>query len=341
MRTLAELNATHEGNIRAKEFVQMAAILAKSRGKVADSKLYARTIGISARVIAALEQKASAGSTNTGSGEWGSELAALSQGFVSSLSFNGAFDSALPAMVRMPARTRISLVIGRAIGGEVGTGQIKPVSTLELGAPTLAEKRVAVILVCTDEMLRLAGPEGVALLQRAMRDAVAGASDALFVSTLSAALTPIGSTGNILADLQLLAEAITTSGATSRFYVVVSSLNAKRIALARTTDGAPMFPQMTVSGGTIAGIQVQVVSDETISDTEVLAYDAAQVAAAAGDVTLNASQEALVDMGGSLTSLFQRDNSGLLCERTFGFELLRETGAALLNNVDYSNPVSS
>ena len=341
MKTLAELNATYEGNRAAREFVEMGRILALARGKDSDSRLFAKQSGASARVIAAIEQKAAAGSTNTGSSDWGADLVALSQGFVSSLSLNGVFDGALPEMQRMPIQTRISLVIGRATGGAIQQGALKLVSQLELAAPTLAERKVATVLVASDELLRLTGSEGVALLQRELRDATASASDALFIATLIAALTPIPSTGDILADLQALAEAVTI-GSTSQLFVVVSSLNGKRIALARTTSGAAKFPLMGPLGGIISGIHV-FVSDE-ISDTEILMFDGSSIAANGGNVIVKGSSEAVITMedtsGGDVVSLWQQNQRALMVERIFGFELLRTTGAAVLSDVDYSNPVA-
>ena len=68
-----------------------------------------------------------------------------------------------------------------------------------------------------------------------------------------------------------------------------------------------------------------------------LLVDARQVAASAGTVSLAASGQATVDMGGpDTTSLWQKNMLGLRAERFFGYELLRETGAAVVTDVDWS-----
>jgi hypothetical protein len=336
MPTLAELNATYENNRAARDYFETARWLALAKNKTSDAIMLARKAGAVSRVLAALQEKAGAGSTVTGSGEWGSQLTDLSLGFISSLSHSGAMDRALPFMVPMPLQTRIAVTVLRATGSAVDQGALKPVSEISLSAPSLIEQKALTVLVCSDELLRLGGPSALALLQTEMRSATAAATDEIFISTLIAALTPIPSGNDPLADLAAAGEAITT-GDRSRLWVIMSPLNAVRTSFWRSSTGAQVFKDMTPMGGTISAGVTALVS-ESISDTELLMFDSQSIGANGGTVVLEGSGAANIDMGGgNVVSLFQTNKRAMLALRRFGFESLRGTdGAALINNVDYS-----
>ena len=259
----------------------------------------------------------------------------LSRAFVASLAGGNAFDTILPSTHQMPLATRVAITTGRATGNQVGEGQLKLCSQLELANPTLSPKRCAVVLVVSNELMRLAGSEGAQLMRTELQQAVGSATDEVLISTVMASVTPIASSGDPLVDFASMAEAIET-GAGSKLWIICSPLNCKRLAFARTTTGAPKFETMTPSGGTISGVQV---IPSGISDTEVLMLDGSALGTNAGQVLVGSSGEALIQMedesGPETIDCYGRNMLALRAERVFAVESLRTNGAAAVSGVDY------
>lgn len=337
--TIADLNDRFEVSTKAREYFETGKWLAIAKDKARDAILFARQGGASDRVVTLLAQKAAAGSSQPASGAWGSELVSAQQAYVESLKTSGGlFDLALNGgMKRVPMNTVISVVVSRMIGAAaVDEGNLKPAGEgLDLAQPQTALRKIGVCLISSAELVRLAGAPGLALLQAELRSATAAASDNLFISELLTIATPVAATNDPVIDLAALVSAIDT-GSASRVFIAASPLNAKRLALARGADGTLIFPALTINGGTVAGMQI-VPSDE-ISDTEILGFDASQIAGDGGTIVLNGATQATVDMGaGNLLALFQRNLLGYRSERMFSFEPVRSSGvAAKLTGVDLS-----
>jgi hypothetical protein len=108
-------------------------------------------------------------------------------------------------------------------------------------------------------------------------------SDQKFIDVLSgtSGAASSASTGltaaEFLADLDTALQAITI-GADARPYLILPPTVCKTVALLRDSSG-PLFPQMTVTGGTIQGIKI--VASDAAGDTGFL-IDATQVAADPG-----------------------------------------------------------
>jgi hypothetical protein len=137
------------------------------------------------------------------------------------------------------------------------------------------------------------------------------------------------------ADLAIALEAVSV-GANSKLYLILPPNVCKRVALLRGTGGF-LYPQMTVSGGTIQGIKV-VVSDAT----ENVGYlvDASQVATENDLIELRSAEHAALQLddnptSGStnLVSLWQNGAVGMRAERQFGVELLRSDAVALITGM--------
>jgi hypothetical protein len=335
--TLAELNRIVESNAMTRDFVKGCAATALGRGRKSDALMIAQQQkGIPPRVLQMLQRAGAGVSDPTASGEWGLASIDLAQAFIQSLAHNGVFDAALPSMKRLPMQTRLAITTARAIGdAAVSQGQLKLVSELSFDAAKNSLRKIAIAVATTQELWRLALEGGRTHIEAELRSALASASDALFISTLSAALSPFSSVGDLRGDLMRGAESIRT-GDDSVLHAVLSPTNLKRAALSEGTDLTPRYPTLhATKGGTVSGIVVQA-SDE-ITDDELLMFDAQQVAADGGAVDVNGSGEGVLDMGtGTPRSLWQRNEFGNRVERRFAFELLRADGAALINSVNYS-----
>lgn len=124
---------------------------------------------------------------------------------------------------------------------------------------------------------------------------------------------------------------------------------ARILATLPTADGAIAFPNMSLAGGSIANIPIHT-SDA--AGEAVILIDASALVAAADALELKASSAAALQMddvpsmasaagspstptAAQLVSLFQTNSTALKCERTFGFEIIREAGVASLSSVQW------
>src|SRR6266508_3923991 len=119
--------ANLETSTRAREFVAYARLLAASNGSRLQAREMAQRQSVSPRVVEVLKSAVSAG--GLGSGDWGEQLGDLGNmisAFLDSLKNYGAFDAMLPAMKRVPLRTRLGLVVAGATGAVVASGHVTP-----------------------------------------------------------------------------------------------------------------------------------------------------------------------------------------------------------------------
>ena len=248
-----------------------------------------------------------------------------------------AFDTILPAARIMPLRTRVSVSVAIATAGQVEEGGFKFCTDLGFSTATLSETKSAVIAVYSNELARLSGPEGFATIESSLRAGLSRATDQIFIAGLSAGVVATPSAGDPLGDIKQVALAI-ESDAGARHFAIVSPLTCKKIALSADTNGSPMFPAMTVSGGQIAGVTVT--PSDGIADDQILGVDASQLAMNGGTVQLDASAEALADLdteSGStgVTSLWQSNQIGARLERVLGFQPMRAAAVALIDGMNY------
>ncbi len=87
------------------------------------------------------------------------------------------------------------------------------------------------------------------------------------------------------------------TGARSKLYFITTSSLAKRLATIGDNAGGQAFPDVTMTGGSIAGVPV-VISDAVASGVFILA-DASQLVVAAGDIELSSSESADVALNDS------------------------------------------
>jgi hypothetical protein len=168
-----------------------------------------------------------------------------------------------------------------------------------------------------------------------LRNGVALATDAAFVSGLIADTTPTASSNDFLEDVTTILAAIDGS-AGSRYFLIAQPVVVKVLAVTASAVGGRAFAELGVTGGVVGGIVV--IASDALQDGQLLMFDATQIAADGGIVRLDASRHATLDLAGGASptySLFQRNASALRAERLFGFKLLRATAAASITGAAY------
>jgi HK97 family phage major capsid protein len=220
----------------------------------------------------AILQRAAVGAGTPTDATWAGPLAAggvYSQAFLELISTGSAFD----ALVRGGARVApvgVSVPVGTAgtSAAWVATGGAIPLSAMAFDSARLRPDKVAVIAAFTKELVRAS--EAVAIVTKDFGRAIVAAVDAKLLSadaavpTLSPAgllngvtASGTGSAATIESDLIALLTAVQSSTAgTLRLFV--SKAGALALTKARSTDGAALYPDVALTGGTLLGVPMVV-----------------------------------------------------------------------------------
>jgi HK97 family phage major capsid protein len=258
---------------------------------------------------------------------------------------------------RVPANSNVLLFSGDASGYVVDEGSAKPLSKFTLERVSLPYRKVAAIVVLTQEVLRNADPSVELSIATELAKAVGqGADAAMFDLGVSGSLTHDGivltsagtSLANIDSDLQrMLSYMSTNDEGLDAAYWCMSPVTAGYLGSLRGTGGAAAFPNVGVRGGSILGIPVVVSANlrSTGSPTErqIVLVNPSRVlladpAATSVTVARNASiqlDDAPSSNASQVVSLFQMNAVGIKGERFISWKLAEQTGCVTLAGVNY------
>ncbi len=267
--------------------------------------------------------------------------------FVESLRSRSVFARLLDGgMIRMPLRTRAAIATAVATAYARGEGLPIPISALSLAGPQLDERKAVGMVVVSNELLRSTSPAGRALLENALKAAVASAVDASFIDLVADGVTPATASGtaaaDALTDLRLMLSAVNTTGAGSLFWVMAPDVANAGATLA-AESGELLFPALSPAGGELLNLPA-LVSTSVLSGTLTL-IDASGLAGEIGTVTVSIAQEATIQMDSApssppnaasvMTSVWQTSRAAILATAYFGAERIREGSVAVLDGVDW------
>ena len=341
-------------------FTRYAMAIAAGRGSISDALEYAkRWKDQSPEVIRYI--KAVSGTTVVDSDTWGGELAFqnnLAAEFVELLR-PATVIGRISGFRMVPFNVRIPTQTGGSTVNWVGEGLVKPVTELAFSEITLDKHKIAGIIVLSEELVRLSSPSAEETVRRDMTEQVAQFMDAQFLTA------SVSETDNNPASITNGVSAVTASGtdaealytdlneALSDFdtanmmldtlHLVMPMALARGISTLRNALGQAEFPTMTPSGGTLLGYPV-IVSNSCPAGTIVLVNASEIFLADDGNVRLDASNQATLDMAGGGTpnfSLWQRNCIGMRAERWITWEKRRTNAVALISSAAYGPSISS
>lgn len=335
---VGNLNRDLEMRSKAADFVRIAQALAAG-GTWSGAAAHAKAKDFSQRAVDVI-QKAIVSPVGMSSALSESGLVAA---FVDSLRNAGAFDFMFPFCVRVPMKTKATLITLGATGATVGENQVKKISSLALEDSTLDALKAIAIVVISEELARSTSPAVFTLFGNALRGAVALETDREFLRIITAGISATASSGTTEAavrnDIRTLLTSVTTGAASSLFFITTSTI-AKQLATVSDDDS---FPDAKWNGGEIVGVPVLV--SDAVSSGELILVDAAGIAADTAEIELDDAKHATLDLNDApdspttgttmLTSLWSHNLTAIRSTRYFGCERLRTSAVAIISGVDF------
>lgn len=261
----------------------------------------------------------------------------------------------VPFNVSMPAQTA---------GGTykwVGEGKLKPVTNAQYASVTLAKAKAAGIIVLTEELVRLSTPSAEEAIRDELLKGAQAFLDAQFVDSTVAAVANVnpasitnGVTGTAASAATMaaartdIAARITAFAALgyplSELVILMSESQAFALGLGLNAVGSPLFPGLTVTGGSILGVPV--VASQAVGTQIVIAHTPSILIADENGMEIDISREASVyldsaptdppDATAVLTSLWQANLVGLRVERYITWGKARSTAVDRITGVAYA-----
>ena len=246
----------------------------------------------------------------------------------------------IPGMKRVPFNVSVASQTTGGTYGWVGQNKPKPVTKADYATVTLTFAKAAGIIVLTEELVKLSTPSAEALVREEMIAGMGQFLDLQFQDPAVAAVANVnpasitngaataaasGVTGAAAkADLAARVATFTAAGIPLEGSVwLMNDSNAFGLAMSVNALGQPLFPGMSITGGSIFGIPVVV--SNSLSTRIVLMHAPSILYADDGGVSIDVSREASVQMDSAPTdtvdattvyvSLWQRNLVGLKAER--------------------------
>lgn len=343
-------------------FIRYVIAMANARGSVSDALKFAeRWEGSTPQVLQYI--KAVAGTT-TGT-NWALPLVEpgnLASEFIELL-MPGTIIGQMTGLRRVPFNIKITVQTSGSLVNWVGEAAPKPVGELAFDTMSLGINKVAGIVVLTDELVKLSTPNAEQLVSDDLRKQVTKFLDAQFIDPTVAAsagvrpasitngVTPITSSGtsadSFRADMRALRVAYHAANMnTAGSVLIMNTLSADALSDMVNPLGQPEFPGLTVTGGTVRGMQA-IVSENVPSDSDgsiiVMVKQSDILLADDGVTVIDASREATLDMAGGSTpvfSLWQKNCVGIRAERWITWAKARAEAVQYISGANYGETVS-
>lgn len=316
-------------------------------------------------------QRAAVPAGTTGGEDWAAPLVEYNQfagdfiEFLRPRTIIGRFGTdGIPDLRRIPFNVHIRAQTSGGSANWVGEGKPKPVTSFEFDDVYHGWAKIAAITVLSDELVRFSNPAAEALVRDTLADTIVARMDTDFVdpnNSGSAGVKPksitngvpgipsVGDDGDaVRADIQALWQAAIAANlpATGAVYITTPYI-ALGLSLLTNPLGQREFPEMTMEGGRLLGRPV-IVSNYVPAGNFILAFAPELYLSDDGQVTLDASREAAIEMldgtlvqdatsgtGTSLVSMFQTNSVALRAERYINWSKRRAAAVNRLIDVNW------
>jgi Phage capsid family len=346
---VGQISASVETNLRCNEFLAIARALAATRTPQ-EAERFLRSRPVNDRVLTAFEERAAVLPATTTDSTWAAPLSPYtlaSDAFAASLRNASAFDHILAdnAFLRLPPMRQISITTAGASAATVLEVNTKPATSMSFTSAQLTMSKISSFVIVSAELMKMAGAGPIALLGRELRGAIGQQTDSYFLTQITSGLVAIPSPGvpsatSVRADLRALLDSV-SYGANAKLYYIAGPQLAKRLSVIGDSAGAKAFDGVTPLGGELDGVPI-LISDAAAASTLYL-LDASQIAIAAGEIELDRSDMATLQLdstpdsppvvGTNYQSLWAQNMSALRAERFLSVQRLRTTAVASVSGI--------
>lgn len=345
------------------EFARYVKCLAQARGNILQAEQIAKTAYPDNHRIHNVLKAAVASGTTTDA-TWAGALVEYTNftgdfiNFLRPQTILGRFgQGGIPALRSIPFNVRIK---GQTSGGEgywVGEGAPKPLTKFDFNDVELRWAKVANIAVLTDELVRMSTPSAEMLVRDSLAQALIARLDVDFVNPSKAAVANVspasvtnGVTGVAASGTDYDAFKVDAKTMMGNFIAanipltegvwIMQSTQALAFSLMQNALGQPEFPGMSMNGGTLLGLPV-IVSQHVPAGLIVLAAASEIYLADDGQVTIDASREATLEMdnaptGTATRSMFQHNEVAIRAERFVNWAKRRSAAVQMITGAAYA-----
>lgn len=267
----------------------------------------------------------------------------------------------IPNLRRVPFNISMPRQTSGGAAYWVGETDAKPLTSLAFDQITMRWTKLATIAVISEELARFSQPSAETILRDQLAQAVIQQMDADFVNPANAGTANVkpasitngvtaivsggGSESDIHADVSALyAPFIAANLAPTNGVWIMSSTNALGLSMIVNALGQPAFPNVNMNGGTFFGMPVVV--SEAVGNIVILANAQDILLADDGQVTIDASREASLQMDSApdnpssattvMVSLWQRNLIGIRAERYVNWIKARPASVQYLSGVSWN-----
>ncbi len=343
-------------------FTRYAMALARSKGNLMQAAEVSKAWGDTPEVETVLRAAVAAGTTTDAT--WAAPLVEynnMASEFIDLLRPQ-TIVGRINGLRRVPFNVKIPRQTSGSGAQWVGEGAPKPVSSLAFDNITLGFAKLAGIVVLTDELVRFSNPSAEALVRQDLISTIVETVDSDFVDPAKAAsagvspasitngVTPVAATGvtadAFRADFKSMADAFVAANMSLAGAVfIMQETQALALSLLLSPLGQPEFPGMSIAGGgTLMGLPV--ITSENVPDGVIILAKPSEILLADdGQVMLDASRVASVQMNDApdnpatattvMVSLWQNNLVGVRAERYINWAKRRSGAVQYISGANY------
>ena len=349
-------------------FAKLAMCMWAAKGNISGAKAFAESkFGEDTRLQNVMKAAVEAGTTTNPT--WAGSLVDyrnLSSEFVDFLrpaTILGQFgQGGIPSLRRVPFNVRIPGKTSAGTARWVGEGARKPVTSSGYAATEFKFAKVAGISVITDELERFSDPSVQLLVRDDLRDAIserlnidfvdptkaAGTGDYASPASITNGATTKAATADAKVDLDWLwGNADSANLPVANAVYITTTAIARRLAGLENAVGARVYPNVSVTGGSIDGVPV-IVSNHVPAGMFILAFASEIYLADDGVATIDVSREATLVMDSDpnnedltitaamLSNMFQENKLAIRAERYANWARRRPQAVSYLTGVNWA-----
>ena len=251
----------------------------------------------------------------------------------------------LTGLRNVPFNSRIPSQLTGGITSWVGEGAVKPLTNPTYGEVTIAEHKLAAIVVYTQELMRRSSPSVDLLVRDDLIRASSTLIDATFIDAVAASATrPAGilngvtvtpETGTTAAayetDLMtLITTFLTNNLSLDGAYFIMSETRAAQLSILRDALGNTFFQGMSLTG-TRSLMGIPVITSEAAGLKLILVKASEILIAQDGGVDVSFSDNATLVDGGTTHNLWQENKFAVRVEKFITWAKRRPVAAAYLD----------